>query len=139
MGLFRRRSTSEPLTITAEELYEAIHGALVSKVPSLAPTITPFGLMLLYLPDTALILNLSDKHWAIAMYDASAAPDLTLLSTIDTGIAPLDTADLIVSVLERCHETYSKAVNDPAVSGKEDAREWFAIRRDEVGRALTPG
>jgi hypothetical protein len=127
MGLFRRRSTSEPLTITAEELYEAIHGALVSKVPSLAPTITPFGLMLLYLPDTALILN------------ASAAPDLTLLSTIDTGIAPLDTADLIVSVLERCHETYSKAVNDPAVSGKEDAREWFAIRRDEVGRALTPG
>ena len=139
MGLLRRnRSAQQPIAITADDLYEAAHHVLVAKAPSLVPTITPFGVMVHFLPTTALVLNLSGEHWAIGMYETSNAPKLVHVRTISTTITALDTGELIVSVLERCNETYADVLKNPAFAADEAFREWITVRRDEVVQSLTP-
>ena len=139
MGLFRRnRAAQQPMTIAADDLYEAARDALAGKVPSLEPTITPFGVMLLFLPTTALVLNLPGEHWTIGMYETSNGPELVLVRTISTTITALDMGELIVSVLERCNKTYADVLKDPAFADSEAFRQWITVRRDEVAQALMP-
>lgn len=87
MGLFGRHQRAG-VTITADELYRVIHEILVSKAPSLAPTVTPYGVMVLYLPTTALVLNLSGKHWSIGVFGTENYPTLTQRKTVPTPFGP---------------------------------------------------
>lgn len=137
MGLFGR-SKAAGVTIRAEDLYEAVHHAMVKTVPSLAPTITPYGVMVLYLPTTALMLNLSGKSWSIGMLDTENFPQMTTRKTINTTFEATQTAELIVSVLERCANSYQSALDDPALTGTPEARQWFTERHTEVLAALMP-
>ena len=138
MGLFGRR-TPAGITITADELYQAIHETLVKEVPSLAPTLTPYGVMLLYLPKAALMLNLSGKHWTIGVLDTENYPQMSTRKTIKTPFEAQQAGELIVSVLEECERTYARALDDALLTSKPELREWFTERQTEVAAALAAG
>lgn len=134
MGLFGRRAP-RALTITAD-VYQSVHELLVGKVPSLASTVTPYGVLLLVLPDTALMLNYSGPRWSVAVMDVSEFPQMTTPSAADTPYAGAQVAELVVDVLERCAGMYDEALAIPVVADDSDRREWFTDRRAEVLAAL---
>lgn len=121
------------MTIRADDLYAAIQEVLAVQVPLLAPTTTQFGVMLLYTPTTALMLNLSGPRWEIGMYDV-AGDELRHTRTVATEHGFADYGALIVDVLERCRRTYTSAIGSPEFP--EEIKEWFTERLAQVDAAL---
>lgn len=69
--------------------------------------------------------------------DRRTFPQMSTRRMIDSWLEPMQTCELIVSVLEDATATYGCA-GHPAPTGTFDPRHWLSERRYGLSAALTP-
>ncbi len=138
VGPFTRNRAPSPLTVSENDLYEVIAETLTRVVPSSPSTVTPHGVILLMPADRALLLRVAGPTWEIGVYDTSAGPQrMVQTRLIPTKFTRLQTAELVVSVLDLGVEFYNAALASGALTA--EATQWLSVRRDEFQRALEAG